>query len=303
MHCSYVTVQDKKVYVTGSGPVDDSLHQVYVYDFNTDQWDQLPVSGQYYGIPQIIGDKLTIIGGRLSATKIRTNKVSTFDKASQTWISYYPDMVSTRSKPGVVTHQEYVIVAGGTKGDGTAQDDIEVLNWPENTEWRKVSIALPVPMYDISCTISDGYLVIVSYHRDSKYHNNVVYKTPVADIAASQSRLVDWIMPNKWWKLSAATHWAALVPNSSPLMVIGGSDNRSTKSTVDISTFDGLSKSWKQISSSLTTARSPATIAAVNNNAIIVIGGCTNRVTVTTAKSSSLTTVELGQAELLQGST
>ena len=299
MHNLYVTVQDKKVYVTGSGPNDDSLHQVYVYDCNTNQWDQLPVSGHHYGIPQIIGGKLAIIGGRLSATRIKTNKVSTFDKASQTWISYYPDMVSARSKPGVVTHQEYVIVAGGKNGDGVVQDDIEILNWPENTEWKKVSMTLPVAMFDMTCTISDGYLVIVNYHGSDIKCHNCMYKIPVADIAASQSRLVDWIMPNKWWKLTSATPWAALVPNSSPLMIMGGSDNRSTKPTADISTYDVTRKSWKKIGSSLTSARSPATIAAVNDNAIIVIGGCTNRVTVTTAKSSSLTTVELGQAELL----
>ena len=62
MDSSYFT---KNMYVTGSDPVDDLIHQVYVYDFNTDHWGQLPVSGHYYGIPQIIGDKLAIIGGSL----------------------------------------------------------------------------------------------------------------------------------------------------------------------------------------------------------------------------------------------
>ena len=76
-----------------------------------------------------------LIGGRLSATKKRTNKVSTFDEGSQTWTSYYPDLLSVRSKPGVVSHLEHVIVAGGTRStaedDDTRviQDDIEVLNW------------------------------------------------------------------------------------------------------------------------------------------------------------------------------
>ena len=41
----------------------------------------LPTMKSYhcYGIPHIIGGKLTVIGGMLSATKKRTNKVSTFD--------------------------------------------------------------------------------------------------------------------------------------------------------------------------------------------------------------------------------
>ena len=69
---AYVAVQHHKIYVTGDSPVEDAEHQVYVYDINTDQWGQLPPSGHYYGIPHIIGGKLVIIGGRLSATKKRT---------------------------------------------------------------------------------------------------------------------------------------------------------------------------------------------------------------------------------------
>ena len=40
-------------------------------------------------------------------------------------------------------------------------------------------------------------------------------------------------------------------------------------------------------------------IAAVNNNTIIVIGGCTKGGSVANANSYSLTTVELGQAQLI----
>ena len=127
-----IAVQHHKIYVTVSiSPVDNAYHQVYVYNINTDKWGQLPRSGHYYGIPHIIGGRLAIISGRLSTTKKRTNKVSTFDEDSQTWTSYYPDLLSVRSKPGVVSHLEHVIVAGGDKGNNderVTQDDIEVLD-------------------------------------------------------------------------------------------------------------------------------------------------------------------------------
>ena len=103
---------------------------------------------------------MAIIGGRLSATKKRTNKVSTFDKTTQSWTSYYPNLLSVRSKPGVVTHLEHVIVAGGGSDD-MMHDDIEVLNWVENSHWKKVSIYLPVPMYGFTPIIADDHLVIV----------------------------------------------------------------------------------------------------------------------------------------------
>ena len=45
---------------------------------------------------KILSDLANFIGGRLSATKKKTNKVSTFDADSQTWTSYYPDLLSVR---------------------------------------------------------------------------------------------------------------------------------------------------------------------------------------------------------------
>ena len=305
LYGAYAAVQDKKVYVAGGDtPVEDAYHQVYVYDINTDQWGQLPPSGHYLGIPHIIGGRLVIIGGRLSATKKRTNKVSTFDEDSQTWTSYYPDLLSVRSKPGVVSHLEYVIVAGGARptaeDDDTpvAQDDIEVLNWIENSHWRKVSIKLPVPMWGFTPTISDDHLIIVGYYGADLKSYKGAYKIPVTNITASIDQQYNSDTPTKWTELTAADHWdTALVPSSSPPVVVGGQDTTYTP-TADIKMYDNSNKSWKKIGS-LSSARSGVAVAAVYNNAIVVIGGCTKGGSVANAKSSSLTVVELGQAELL----
>ena len=304
----YVAVQDKKVYVT-AGDGEDALHQVYVYDINTDQWDQLPPSGHYYGIPHIIGGRLAIIGGCLSATKKRTNKVSTFDEGSQTWTSCYPDLLSVRSKPGVVSHLEHVIVAGGVRPTGedddtpVVQDDIEVLNWIEDSHWRKVSIKLPVPMFAFAPTISNDHLLIVSYSGEGMRIQNHVYKIPVANIKTSfdqqQSLFSKLFMPgNQWTELTIADHWCAtIVPSSYPPVAVGGQDTSGTP-TADIKMYDNSNKSWKKIGS-LSFARSEVAVAAVYNNAIVVIGGCTKGGSIANARSSSVTVVELGQAELL----
>ncbi|XP_065906628.1 uncharacterized protein [Dysidea avara] len=300
MYDAYVTVQDKKVYVAGDSPVDDAQHQVYVYDVNTDHWDQLPPSGHHGGIPHIIGGKLAIIGGGLSATKMVTNKVSTFDETSQTWTSHYPDLLSVRVRPGVVTHLEHVIVAGGQKFVNNAlvvQDDIEVLNWMKNSDWQKVSINLPVPMTVFTPIITDDHLLIVGYVGANKKGDRRAYEIPVNDITRSCDQKQTSDTPTKWITLTDATHWyTALVPSSSPPVVVGGQVGG--KPTSDIKMYDDSSKSWKNISS-LSSARSQVAIAAVNNNAIIVIGGYTKGGSEDTAKSSSLTTVELGQAQLI----
>ena len=291
LHDACVAVQHHKIYVTGSSPVKDAKHQVYFYNINTDQWGQLPPSGHYYGILHIIDGRLAIIGGRLSATSKVTNKVSTFDEDSQTWTSYYPDLLSVRSKPGVVSHLEHVIVAGGALDDNTDHVDIEILNWIENSHWRRVSIKLPVPMYGFIPTISDGHLLI-GRHNPS-YTCKKFYKIPVANITAPM------YTPTKWTELTLPTHWFTdLVPNTSPPVVVGGEDTAGTILTADIKMYDNSNKSWKKIGS-LSSARTRVAVAAVYNNAIVVIGGCTKADTLANAKSSSLTVVELGQAELL----
>ena len=164
---AYVAVYGHKIYVTGHSLVERADHEVYVYNINTDQWDQLPPSGYYGGIPHIVGDKLAIIGGRLSATDKRTNKVSTFNDGTQNWKSYYPDLLSIRSRPGVASYKEYVVVAGGRSLDGnTVQDDIEVLNRIENSHWRRVPIKLPRAF---GLIISDDYLLIGGYTGKNVY--------------------------------------------------------------------------------------------------------------------------------------
>ena len=305
LYDAHVAAQHHKIYVTaGISPVEDVKHQVYVYDINTDQWGQLPPSGHYYGIPHIIGGKLVIIGGRLSITKKITNKVSTFDEDSQTWTSYYPDLLSVRSRPGVVSHLEHVIVAGGgraiSEGDNTQvlQDDIEVFNWIENSHWREVSIKLPVPMFNFTpITASDNHLLIVGYvSRDMNWYKDG-YKIPITNITSSIDQQHNSDTPIKWTELTAADHYnTSLVPSSFPPVVVGGSISGTT--TADIKMYDNSNKSWKKIGS-LSSARCSVAIAAVYDNAIIIIGGYTKEGSVANAKLSSVTVVELGQAELL----
>ena len=298
----YAAVQDKKVCVTGCiSPSNNTMHQVFVYNINTDQWDQLPPSGHYYGIPHIIGGKLVIIGGRLSATTKRTNKVSTFDEDGQTWTSYYPDLLSVRSRPGVVSHLEHVIVAGGGRSIAEdddrqiVQNDIEIFNWIENSHWRKVSIKLPVPMYGFTPTISDDHLLIVGYSGVDGKGSQGSYKIPVANITSADQQH-NSNTPTKWTELTKADfYYTALVPSSSPPVVVGGDDQTAT---TDIKMYENSNKSWKKIGW-LSSARCTAAVAAVYNNAIIVIGGCTKADTQANRKSSSVIVVELGQAELL----
>lgn len=296
---AYVAVQDTKIYVTGDSPVEEAIHEVYVYDIDTDCWDSLQPPGHYLGIPQVVGGKLAIFGGRQSDTKQRTNKVSTFDETTRKWISHYPNLLSIRSKPGVVTHLEYVIVAGGDKGEGksTTQDDIEILNWIENTHWIKVSTCLPMPMFGIKATIANNHMYIVSYGGADRKRYSGAYMLPVSDILTFDDRKQSTA---KWTELTATTHYhTALVSGSFPPIVVGGKNHSSkgNASTDKIKMYDSTNGVWKTIGL-LSFAKSSVAVASVYDNAIIVIGGCTKGDSTADVKSSSIRKVELGQVEL-----
>ena len=188
-------------------------------------------------------------------------------------------------------------LCGGGFNDIT-HDDIEILNWIENSCWIKISINLPKPMWAFTPFISDNYLFIVGYCGEDLKRNRGAYKIPVAKIMASIYQHVQHKSDThmKWTKLTAADHWyTALVPSSSPLVVVGGD---CTIPTADIKMFDHSAQSWKKIES-LSSPRSAVAIAALYNNTIIIIGGCSKGGNVANRKLSSLTLVELGQAELL----
>ena len=303
LYYAHAAVRNLKIYVTGQSPVEGMEHQVFVLDINSNCWSKLPPSGHSFGILHVVGDKLTVIGGRLTVANLRTNKVSTFDDDRQTWMSYYPDMLSARNRPGVVSHLEHVIVAGGTttghNDASVVQSDIEVLNWKENSYWRRVSTKLPVPMYGFMPTVSNGHMLIVGYSDAEKKRDRSAYKIPIGDIIAPPDyHRQNRPMPAKWSELSIASHWGAtLIPNSSPPMIVGGEDS-TNMTTANIQVYDYPSKTWKS-SKLLTTARSYAAVAVVANSRIVVIGGCTKGGSGANWNTTSLKLVEQGQAELL----
>ena len=295
--CHAYTAQDTKnmlIFVTGECPDDEKQHLVYVYDVNAKIWDTLPSPGQYYGIPQMIDEKLVIIGGRLSATKLRTNKVSTYDKKKRKWISHFPDLNTVRSKPGVITHLEHVIVAGGDQdsdeGDAVTLNSIEVLNWVENIHWRTISTLLPVPMFNFLPVTCSGHIFIVGYTSRDRQRRKNAYKIPITNITSLNQHRKKY----EWAEITSyVCVGATLIPNYPKVLAVGGDFQSSPVG--DIKLYDSTYNSWRNVGS-LSFARTRVAVAKVSDTAIIVIGGCTDS---NNEYTTSLKTVELGQAELL----
>ena len=279
------------IYCTGTTPNVHNQHEVYCYDTRSNQWKQLPRPGHRLGVIHTVDDKLTIFGGRDLTTNKHHNKVTTYNSKTNSWYSCYPDMLHNRSKPGVITSDDHVIVMGGGSSQDTYLDSIEVMNYCQQPQWKEVSLHLPGPMWRINPTISGDYITIVRYSSDLRY--NIVYQTTTQEIISSLDQpLSTGAVPTQWQKLSSATHWnTATVPYSNPPVIIGGSIKGVC--TSDVSLYDSSKNLWK-IVDSLTTARAAIGVSLINSNTIIIIGGNTKGGSVEAAMASSLTTVEIG---------
>ena len=276
--------------MAGTAPDKDTCRYVYVYDINGNQWDRLPPPGQYMGRLQIINSNLTVIGGNDNTTRKRTNKVTTYNNS---WKNIYPNMIKARAHPGAVTHLDYVIVAGGRLDDYTFSDDIEVLNYKQSSHW--VIAKMPEPMWAPSLTISDDLLYIVGYGIATG-RTSAAHKVPVDIITSSATQLTS-NQTAHWTKLPPAPHYnTAVIPNSCPPAIIGGDDTQGVP-TVDIRVLDVPNNSWKKIAS-LTTPRVGTAVAPINDDSILVIGGCTGGRDVEEAKAHSISLVERGTVRL-----
>ena len=149
-------------------------------------------------------------------------------------------------------------------------------------------------MYEFTPIISDNHLLIVGYAGADGKARKGVYRLPVANVIAS---IDNSTISSRWTELTRATHlYTASVPGSSPPVLVGGWNHKDKTPTANIKMYDNSDHSWRSVGS-LSSARFFVSVAAVDDNAVVVIGGCTKGKP--ERNSSSLTIVELGEVELL----
>ena len=296
MYGAHATVINSMMYISGGYCPNDTtnMFNVYKYDLDKNQWSILPPLQQYYGIPVNIGDQLTIISGRCSTPPYKpTNLVTTYDDNS--WSNTYPNLSVARVWPAVVPYHQYVIVAGGLGDDDNVLDSIEVFDITK-CHWMIVNTHLPEPMYQISATICSDSFIIVGYDGADKMRSCEAFIIPIDDILSLPQQTHSLSSTDKdntkWHQLADAPYWeTALVPNTSPPVIIGGSKQDNTVN--DITIYDEKRNEWNKISS--LPINCAWTTVAVINQSIIVMGGCTDTKTTETCKATALSDVNVGQ--------
>lgn len=287
LYSATAVVKAYKVYIAGSsGPDEDAKFKVFAYDISENIWSTLPNPSVLLAVHEIIGGWLTLVGGRLCSNNERSKHLFSYNEASHSWISHFPDMLKPRNRCSVVTHDDSVIVAGGTTTGDVCLNSIEVMSISE-LRWREVATHLPFTMWNMSTTICNNEMYIIGYAGSDNMRYQAAYKLAISDIENSTS-------PKVWKKLhSPPRARTTVVPYCYSPLIVGGNDNN-YNSVVDVSLYNVSTDSWSLVGM-LKTPRAYSIVAAVDDNAIIVIGGCHEAKNLTTCKASAIKTVEIGQ--------
>ena len=297
MHGASATVINSTLYITGGWCPNDTrnIYNVYKYELNKNQWSVLPPLQQFYGVPVNVNDQLTIIGGKDRNNK-PTNLVTTYDDNS--WNNTYPNLSVARWLPAVVPYHQYVIVAGGKGDDDNVLDSIEVFDITKS-HWMIVNTHLPKPMWHISATICGDSFTIVGYGYTGNKRCNATFIIAIDDIISLPQQTQQSLTSStdkdntKWHQLANAPYWkTALVPNTSPPVIIGGDDEQ-VNTVNDITIYDDTSNKWNKISS--LPINCAYTTVAVINQSIIVMGGCSDTKINETRNATTLSDVNVGQ--------
>ena len=300
---AYATVINTTLYISGGWCPHDTMncYNVYKYELDKNQWSVLPPLQQYLGIPVNTDNQLTVTGGRHSTTYKPTTQVTTF--TNNRWNNNtYPNLSVARVHHAVVPYHQYVIVAGGLGDDETALDTIEVLN-VSSCHWMIVNTHLPEPMYQISATVCADSFTIVGYDDDAdNMRYTGTFTIPIDEIISQQQQTQQSLTSSTekdnttWYILATAPHWiTALVPNTSPPVIIGGEDEQ-YNTVNDITMYDDTNNRWKKIAS--LPINCAHTTVAVINDCIIVMGGASDTKTDETVDATALSDVNVGQLVL-----
>ena len=299
-------VLSNRIYVSGGDSLDEFVGRyVFTYHLLKDNWERLPeLKGHRHGIPVIAGGNLYIIGGKdVESGKKYSDRVSKYDENEKQW-KPCPNMNMQRFQPLALSHNDCIIVAGGKHSVlwsifDRLHDDIEVLyiKYPDcEMKWKIVPTRLPVGMWAASATISGDCIWIAGFNSNHSISLNWkhqrsdrVYWIRIADITSKSKRT--WVDLPRLVPYYSAT----VVPNSSPLVLIGGDTQDAKVISNAIVKYNSSDHHWDEIASLDGTSRAYAAVACIGDQqAIIVMGGCSETTNENMRNISCLNLVQIG---------
>ena len=212
---------DQFAYFTSLG-----FNSVYSYEWNTEQWNELPLCPYENSALVIIDGTLTTVGGRNYRSSY-TNKL--FTLRQRQWVEEYPPMNTARSSPGVVSTSggDYIIVIGGC-GDGGWTGTVELFQ-VKTKRWYKLT-NIPQPLTLPSATICGNQLHVIGDNVNGytcSTENLPSSNEPITSQSIPHVHLISWISLHR---LPVRASTAATLYEQ--LVIIGGLQNWSIVNSI-----------------------------------------------------------------------
>ena len=240
-------------------PINSNL--VYSYEWNTEQWNELPLSPYRSCALVIIDGTLTTVGGGGDYGSGQTNKL--FTLRQRQWVEEYPPMNTACSSPAVVSTSggDYIIVIGGYGVGGGLTDTVELFQLKTRRWYELTNIPQPLPYP--SATICGNQLHVIG--DDDGYTCSIKNLRSSDEPITSQSipHLISWTSLPRLpvTRSTAATLYEQLV-------IIGGWKNRSTVNSIH-QLVDGQ---WVKIGS-MSSNRRMCLVVSPSPDRMMIVGG------------------------------
>ncbi len=240
-----------KTYIKSAG---DNI----VYEFNNNQWNELPSNrlNCYYTTCIVSIDNILTTVGEWSLLSTSNNLYSYINNR---WVEHFPPMLTKQSSPAAVYANNTLVVAGGNNS-GRELTTVEILN-TVNRQWSSVS-SLPVGMNCPSATIC-GDFVYIHPHFIGKEKNSV-YKCSLKQLVQSKPSSAIWKKV-----ISLPVSSSSLVTVNGHLLAVGG---QNTNDDLTFNIYQYINESWTVVGH-MTSPRSKPLIAILPGNKLMVVGG------------------------------
>lgn len=264
-------VMGSELYI-GGGQTGDNEHRYTIlrYSTETNTWTLLPPSSyMHFGLGKH-GNRLITVGGSLSNdNESITGEVLQFNDEDQAWAKcIIPSMPVPRKRVCVVSYKSGIVTCGGIGSDGDISSAVEVFF---EHEWHIVSslpeprAALRLAVLDDVAYFSGGYFPSLQFWYDAK---NDCYSLELPQLL-SKSEAEFKTLP-----LLPVIN-TPVISLFGTLLTIGGLDacNKTQQTYVNrVYIYSASRKEWLHIDD-LPFSRSSMTVASINNDDIIVVGG------------------------------
>ena len=233
-------------------------YSVYIYQWSTEKWKELPPCPYSDSGLVIINGQLTAVGGEDRSRC--TNKLFTFRQRQ--WIDEYPPMNTARSDTTIVSSSdgEYIIVIGGFDDDWTATVELFQVS---SRRWHQLK-DLPQPLTRPSATICDNQLHVIG--RDGNG-----YSCSLQALLSSDRPITSQSIPHliSWTSLPPLpVTYSTAATLSGQLVIIGGQQDWSTVKTI----HQLLGGQWVEIGS-MSCGRWWCLVVSPSPDKMMIVGG------------------------------